>query len=62
MNSSQRALETNEKLFSILKLVFEILTESRKIFKRIARSEYRSNCNALYINGFVSTSSTNAKN
>ena len=59
MDSFQRALWTNEKLFSNFKLVFEILAENRKIFKRIARHEYWFNYNVLYINGFVLTSSTN---
>ena len=41
MDSSQRALQTNEKfVFFNLKLVFEILAETRKIFKRIAGREY----------------------
>ena len=47
MDSSQQALQTNEKLFSNFKLVFGILTEklkilaeNRKIIKRIPRREY----------------------
>ena len=38
MDSSQRALQTNEKLFfSTFKLVFEFVAKYRKIFKRIER-------------------------
>ena len=48
MDSSQRALQTNE-----------ILTENRKIYKRVEWHEYWSQWNVLYINGFDSTSSTN---
>ena len=44
---------------SYFKLVFEILAENRKIFNRIAKREYWSNYDVLYINGFVSTSSKN---
>ena len=40
MDLSRRFLKTNEKLFSNLELVFELLAENRKIFKRIAKSEY----------------------
>ena len=40
------------------KFVFELLAENRKIFKRIARSEYWSKCIVLHINRFVLTSST----
>ena len=47
---SQRALQTNGKWFSN----FEFFAENRKNFKRIERREYLSNCNVLYINGFVS--------
>ena len=39
MDSSQRALQNDEKFSPNSKLVFEILIENRKIFKRIARSE-----------------------
>ena len=53
----QRALQTNGKLFSNFEFVFEILTDNRNILKRKAKSEYRSNCNALYINEFDSTNS-----
>ena len=41
------------------KFVFGLMAEHRKKFKRIARREYWSKCNVLYINGFVLTSSTN---
>ena len=47
MDSSQRALHTEEKPF--FKLLFEILAENQKIFNGIARREYRSNSNVLYI-------------
>ena len=40
MDLSQRALQTNEKLFSSFKSVFEFLTENQKIFKRIVSREY----------------------
>ena len=40
MDSSQRALQTDEKLNS--KLVFEILGENLKISKRIKKREYLS--------------------
>ena len=40
MDLSQRALQSNGKLFSNCNFVFEILAENRKIFKRIARREY----------------------
>ena len=33
MDLSQRALQTNEKLFLNFKLVFEILDRNQKIFK-----------------------------
>ena len=66
MDLSQRALQIDEKIFSNSILVFEILAENRKfwpknkkIFKRLAMREYSSNCNVLYSNEFVSTSSTN---
>ena len=58
MDLSQRALQTNE-LFFKFRTHFRILTQKLKIFKRIARREYWSKCIVLYINGFVSTSSTN---
>ena len=59
MDLSRQALQTNEKVFSNFKFVFEILSENIKMFKRIARREYWSNCNVLNINGFVLTSSKN---
>ena len=37
---SQRALQNREKLFSNLKLVFEIFAKNRKIFKLIEKREY----------------------
>ena len=40
MDLCEQALQTNEKLFSHFKLVFKILAENQKIFKRIARREY----------------------
>ena len=41
MESSQKALQNNGKLFPNLKFVFELLDENtQKIFKRIARREY----------------------
>ena len=48
-----------KKRYSNFKFVFELKTENRKMFKRIARSKYWSKCNVFYINGFVSTSCTN---
>ena len=44
---------------AFFKFFIEILAKKRNIFKRIARREYGSKCNVLYINGFVLTSSTN---
>ena len=38
MDSSRRALQTNGKLF--FKFVFELMAESLKIFKQLARREY----------------------
>ena len=58
---SQRVLQSNGKLFSNFKFVFKNLA-IRNFFKRIdwiVRYEYWSNCDVLYINGFVSTSSVN---
>ena len=51
MDSSQRALQTNEKFFfSNFNLVFEILAENWKILKkRIVRLEHWSKCNVLGI-------------
>ena len=46
-------------VFSNFEFIFEFLAENRNFFKRITRREYWWNCNVLYINGFVSTSSTN---
>ena len=40
MDSSQRALLNSEKLFLNFELVFEILAENRKKFKRMAMREY----------------------
>ena len=37
---SQRALQTNGKLFSHFKFVFEIIAENRKLLKQITRLEY----------------------
>ena len=67
MDSTQRALQTNEKLLSNFDLAsfqnfgrkLKIVAENQKIFRRIARREYWSNCDVLYTNGFVSTNSTN---
>ena len=39
MDSSQRFLQTNEKLFSNFEFVFELMAKTEKIFKRIARRE-----------------------
>ena len=47
MDSSQRALQTNGKLFPNLEIVFELMAENRKIFKLIAKSEYWSKYNVL---------------
>ena len=44
---------------AFFKLVFILMAKKRKIFKQIAKPEYWSKYNVLYINGFVSTSSTN---
>ena len=41
-------LQTNEKLFSNYKLVFEILAKNQKIFNLIERCEYWSKCYASY--------------
>ena len=55
MDLSQRAVQTNEKFFSnfdFLEILpsqkMKILSENKKIFKRIARREYWSNCNVIY--------------
>ena len=59
MDLFQRALQTNTKLFQNFEFIFEFLAKKRIFFKGIARREYWSKCNVLYINGFVSTRSTN---
>ena len=48
-----------ESFFSNIELVFELLTENRKIFERIERRGYWSKRNVLFINIFVSTCSSN---
>ena len=58
MDSSLQAQQTNGKFFLNFEFVCELMAESRKILKKIARFEYWSKCNVLYINGFVSTSFT----
>ena len=40
MDSSERALQINQKLLSNFKLIFVILAENQKIFKRIVKCEY----------------------
>ena len=45
MDSCQRALQTNEKLFWNSKLVFVICAKNRKIFKWIEKREYWSKWN-----------------
>ena len=40
MDSNERALQTNQKLLSDFRLIFVILTENQKIFKRVVRCEY----------------------
>ena len=42
-----------------LGLVFKIVAKKRKIFKRIVRREYWSNCYVLYINIFALMGSSN---
>ena len=60
MDSSQRALQTNEKLFSNSKLfVFAILAENQKMFKLIARREYCSTCNVLSMDSSQQALQTN---
>ena len=49
MDSSQCVVQTNEKLFFKFRIRFRINDRNRKIFKWIARREYWSNCNVLYI-------------
>ena len=51
MDSSQQALQ------NFFQIHFELLTENRKILKRLARLEYLSKCNVLYVIAFVLTSS-----
>ena len=52
MDLSRQALQTNGKFFfSNFDIVFELMAENQRIFKRIARREYWSKCNVLYING-----------
>ena len=47
---------SSTKLFlSNFKLVFELLAKNQKKFKQMARREYWSKCNVLYINRFVKT-------
>ena len=53
------SLQTYAKVFFQISNFFRTLAEKRKIFKRIARLEYSSQCNVLYINGYVLTNSTN---
>ena len=40
MDSSERALQINQKLLSNFKLIFVILAENQKIFKRVVMCEY----------------------
>ena len=40
MDSSERALQINQKLLSNFKLIFVILAENPKIFKIVVRCEY----------------------
>ena len=48
-----------ESFFFKFRICFELMAENWKKIKRIARREYWSKCNVLYINGFDSTCSTN---
>ena len=48
-----------ESFFFKFRIRFQIFGRKQNFFKRIERREYLSNYNALYINGFVSTNSTN---
>ena len=62
MYLSQQALQIKlmESFYqNNFKFVFEFLAENRNFFKRIAKREYWSTCNVLYINGLVSTSYLN---
>ena len=47
MDLSEQALQTNEKLYSNFKFVYEILAKNQKIYKLIERHEYLSKCNVL---------------
>ena len=40
MDSSRQALQTDGKLFSKIKFVFELMARNRKILKHVARREY----------------------
>ena len=40
MDSSQRALQANGKLFPYFEFLFEFMAENQNFFKRIARREY----------------------
>ena len=52
MDLSQRALQTNENIFSYFELVFDFFAKKKKIFKQIEGY-------VLYINGSDSDSSSN---
>ena len=43
MYSSRQALQTNGKYFSNIKIIVELLTESKKIFMRLVRRQFWSN-------------------
>ena len=45
MVSSRRFLQTKGKFFTNFKFVFELMTQKRKIFKRMSRREY---CICIY--------------
>ena len=49
MDLFHRGLQTNGKLFFKFWINFLIFGRNQKFFKRIARCEYWSNCNILYI-------------
>ena len=60
MDSFRRALQTNGKHFFQISNSFTNFWPKTVFFlQKRARREYWLNCNVLYINGFVSTSSTN---
>ena len=63
MDLSQRALQTNGMLFSNFEFGFEFLAKNRKKFQTnseiLAGLRFYPKYLMLYINGFVSTSSTN---